>query len=143
VHTFILSRRTYVNKVIFCGFLFSFIYTCRNTLKLFGNVFRTRIHMMKICSCTRARPCFLKFSTDTYFQVSKDFAKQYTVRYLYGNVRKKFCFKILCILGDTKRHFFSNNTYFGSINYYIFLFFIAQNKASFFAVNLHTCILTM
>jgi hypothetical protein len=47
VHTFILSRGTYVNKVIFCGFLFSFIYTCTNTLKLFGNVWQTRIHVTK------------------------------------------------------------------------------------------------
>jgi hypothetical protein len=55
---FILSRRMYVNKIMFGGFLFSFIYSCKNTLKLFVNVWRTRIHVTKICSCTKARALF-------------------------------------------------------------------------------------
>jgi hypothetical protein len=71
VQSFILSRRIYVNKIIFDIFCFILFISCKNTLKLFGDIWETWIHAAKICNFQ-----------NMYFWVSIFFAKQYIVRYL-------------------------------------------------------------
>jgi hypothetical protein len=83
LQSFILSRRTYVNKIMFGGCLFSFIYI----LQEYTEIIRKYLANMD----SRSQNLFLhpsehelifwKFQS-TYFWVSNFFAKQYTLRYL-------------------------------------------------------------
>jgi hypothetical protein len=143
VQSFILSRKTYVNKIIgsFCLLLFIYLVGIHwNYSVIFGVHEITR---RKIVRAPEHELVFLKFLQYVFLSLNF-FLPSNTQLNIYVRKRtpRNFVSKYHVFWEIQKDKFLTNNTYFGSINCYIFFFFIGQNKMSFLR-KICTCILTI